>query len=385
MGMVFRAAGLKAPEKHLLTVYCNLTDPHGYCWPGEERLAADSGMSVRTVQRTKAALVARNLIKSVRRVDRQTGDPISNLTRVNLPLLASMARKRTRFDDDLLAGLITFDDDAQGDPETTLPAIDAAAETGHGAEEATQRALEAPETAADTLADLLSRHIGGRDGDADTLADLLFRHIGGSEPPYWREVPANMADYLSEIPKGSLSPASPTDTAGTAGLLAEERESGRLASDKPKRTPKLGKKPTGPTVDHALLEQAESVVAAYAAASGRPMVNGTRAALLTSVSEHLEAGYPVEWLADRAREMAVRGWLDLAQHVARSQVPLPGQRQEPQQAQAAFRPEPILCDACRDDEGLLYTRDPLTGVERIVGRCSHGADAAAPAGTGAGR
>jgi hypothetical protein len=119
MGMVFAAEGLDGSEKLLLLALTNYTDPHGYCWPSEQRLADDCGTSRSTVQRTKRKLAARSLVKSVRRVNPKTGEPISNLTRVNLPLLASLSRSRTGYDDDLI-DRITFDDDSQGDPASTL-------------------------------------------------------------------------------------------------------------------------------------------------------------------------------------------------------------------------------------------------------------------------
>lgn len=119
MGMVFAAAELDGTEKLLLLGYTNYTDPHGYCWPSEDRLADDCGTSRSTVQRAKRKLAARNLLKSVRRVHPQTGDPISNLTRINLPLLASMARNKVAYGDDLI-NAISFDDDSQGDPASTL-------------------------------------------------------------------------------------------------------------------------------------------------------------------------------------------------------------------------------------------------------------------------
>lgn len=68
------------------------------------------------------------------------------------------------------------------------------------------------------------------------------------------------------------------------------------------------------------------VVAAYAATLGRPVLNGTRAKLERQAVELLAAGLPEGWLADRAREMAPRGWTDLARHVERSTVPIPGQQ-----------------------------------------------------------
>lgn len=118
MGMVFAAEGLDGSEKLLLLGYTNWTDPYGYCWPSEERLVDDCGTSRSTVQRAKRKLAKKNLLKSVRRTNSQ-GEPISNLSRVNLPLLASMARAEKTYDDNLI-DQITFDDDTQGDPETTL-------------------------------------------------------------------------------------------------------------------------------------------------------------------------------------------------------------------------------------------------------------------------
>ncbi|MET9053268.1 helix-turn-helix domain-containing protein [Streptomyces bacillaris] len=93
MAMVFAAEGLEGSEKLLLLAYTNYTDPHGYCWPGEERLAEDTGTSLSTVRRTKKKLIGKNLVRSVRRPE------TSNLARVNLPLLASMARTRRAYDD----------------------------------------------------------------------------------------------------------------------------------------------------------------------------------------------------------------------------------------------------------------------------------------------
>ncbi|GAA3037617.1 helix-turn-helix domain-containing protein [Streptosporangium longisporum] len=111
IGMVYAAdGGLEANEKHLLGAYCNHTDVHGYCWPKIERLADETGMSVRTVNRVNSALKAKKLIKSVRRFNPRTGEPISNLTRVNLPLLESMKRAPKEYDDNLIEA-ITFDEE----------------------------------------------------------------------------------------------------------------------------------------------------------------------------------------------------------------------------------------------------------------------------------
>ncbi|MER7111896.1 helix-turn-helix domain-containing protein [Streptomyces sp. NPDC000229] len=105
MGLVFAAAGLDGAEKLLLLAYCNRTDDHGYCWPGQKRLVDDCGTSAATVKRVKKSLVDKGLISSVRRVHPVTGDPITNLTRVNLRLLEQMARPRTAYDDNVVEQL----------------------------------------------------------------------------------------------------------------------------------------------------------------------------------------------------------------------------------------------------------------------------------------
>ncbi|MGP4001522.1 helix-turn-helix domain-containing protein [Streptomyces sp. 8N706] len=110
MGLVFEAQGLDGPEKLLLLAYCNRTDDHGYCWPGQKRLVDDCGTSAATVKRVKKSLVDKGLISSVRRVNPVTGDPITNLTRVNLKLLSEMARPRTVYDDNVVEQ-ITFAED----------------------------------------------------------------------------------------------------------------------------------------------------------------------------------------------------------------------------------------------------------------------------------
>lgn len=114
MAMVFAADGLTGPEKHLLLAYTNYTDPNGYCWPSEQRLADDCGTSVSTVARQKRSLKGKKLLASVRRINPRTGEPISNLSRVNLPLLASMRRPDRSYDDNLMQQ-ITFDENEGSD------------------------------------------------------------------------------------------------------------------------------------------------------------------------------------------------------------------------------------------------------------------------------
>ena len=110
IALVYAAGGLSANEKHLLGAYCNHTDAHGYCWPSVPRLMDETGMSERTVQRTNALLRKKSLIKSVHRVNPKTGLQISNLTRVNLPLLASIRRPERDYGDNIIEE-ITFEDE----------------------------------------------------------------------------------------------------------------------------------------------------------------------------------------------------------------------------------------------------------------------------------
>lgn len=120
MALVFAAEGLDGGERLLLLAYTNHTDQHGYCWPSEQRLADICGTSLSTVARKKRTLTAKGLVKSVRRINARTGEPITNLTRINLPLLESMRRPPRSYDDDLVQE-ITFDDERGSDLLTCHP------------------------------------------------------------------------------------------------------------------------------------------------------------------------------------------------------------------------------------------------------------------------
>lgn len=150
ISMVLEAEGLDGPEKLLLIAYCNRTDDHGYCWPGQQRLADDCGTSPATVKRVKKKLVEKKLIASMRRVDPKTGEPITNLTRVNIELLASMKRPDKKYDDNVIERL-TFDADA---PRPTKKKK-AAKGTGQGADQVRAQDEPDPVDNPDTPPDLL--------------------------------------------------------------------------------------------------------------------------------------------------------------------------------------------------------------------------------------
>lgn len=106
MQMVFDAGDLTSAEKSVLLAYCNFTDAHGYCWPGVERIADMTGISVRTIKRTRAALTERGLLGSKRRLN-STGQSITSMTRVNLTMLADLKRPARNYDDNVIEE-ITF-------------------------------------------------------------------------------------------------------------------------------------------------------------------------------------------------------------------------------------------------------------------------------------
>src|SRR5216117_1530379 len=101
MALVFEADELAGPEKLLLLAYANFTDPHGYCWPGVDRLAAMTGTSKSTVIRTRKGLEARNLLRHQRRTTK-AGDRDTNMYRINLDKLRSMRRQGARYDDNVM-------------------------------------------------------------------------------------------------------------------------------------------------------------------------------------------------------------------------------------------------------------------------------------------
>ncbi|MEU2856725.1 helix-turn-helix domain-containing protein [Streptomyces syringium] len=307
MGMVFAAEGLDGSEKLLLLGLTNWTDPHGYCWPSEERLADDCGTSRSTVQRAKRKLIKKNLFKAVRRQNSR-GEPISNLSRVNLPLLASMARTRDSYDDDLIS-MITFDDDSQGDPEATL-----------------RGTPDAPETPSDLLT---------RQSDSYPESDRLGVRVNLTHTPSQND------SQSRSYPEGNLSLSARAEAAGVG-----ERE--MLAPPEDKTNPAEA----GAVVpeqreggEHAAA--AERVVAAYAAALGRPVLNGTRAALGRQAVTLLASGLPESWVCARARELVAHGWTDLVRHAERSTAPVRPVRLDSGVQRGGI---PEWCGVCNDGE-----------------------------------
>lgn len=107
MTLALYVDGLSSSEKLVLIAYAEHANRHGYAWPSAQRLADVTGLSRATVTRANASLRKRGLIKTVRRVNPKTGEPISNLTRINVDLLRSMQRRDVEEYTDLIEE-ITF-------------------------------------------------------------------------------------------------------------------------------------------------------------------------------------------------------------------------------------------------------------------------------------
>ncbi|MEV0185825.1 helix-turn-helix domain-containing protein [Streptomyces sp. NPDC050625] len=302
--MVFAAQGLDGAEKLLLLAYTNRTDDHGYCWPGQKRLIDDCGTSAATVKRAKASLIKKGLIASVRRVDPVTGDPITNLTRVNVPLLASMARPKTAYHDNVIEQL-TFA------PVQQTPRPQKSARTS-------------PRMGSNQLKAHLEPDPGPlRAQNEPTLSSNRAQPQRKMSPPPAQNEPLNLNE-LSENPH--LSPATGTPVVETAptGPAKERKRQALHKTDSPSAPPATPTAAGMPKQRDPLEHQAAGsrIVAAYSAALGRPVLNGTRAKLEGQAVELLAQGLPEAWLCDRARELAARGWSDLVRHAERSTAPL---------------------------------------------------------------
>ncbi|MFE4634885.1 helix-turn-helix domain-containing protein [Streptomyces sp. NPDC056773] len=216
MAMVINAAGLDGPEKLLLLAYCNRTDAHGYCWPGQGRLVDDTGTSAATVKRVKGRLVRKNLIKSVRRINPTTGESITNLTRVNLPLLDSMRRPPKEYDDNTVQHL-TFD------PQSPAPAEHARA-APHPAELRPAQDEPAPSRGAAVPAELLTAQHEPGPGltprphpaqDEPAGVRNLSPRAGQAEPLTVREPPGNRQKPFQPSGRREKDGAESARTAGT--------------------------------------------------------------------------------------------------------------------------------------------------------------------------
>lgn len=302
MGMVLDAEGLDGSEKLLLIGYTNWTDPYGYCWPSEQRLADSCGTSRSTVQRVKRKLIKRKLLKSVRRVNSK-GEPISNLSRVNLPMLASMARKRTAYDDNLIDA-ITFDDDTQGDPEATL-----------------RGTPDDPETPSDLLT---------RQSDSYPESNRLLPRVKMTPTP--SQIDSQSRSYPVEIPLSHPSARTRARLGASAGAEREkitplEKPTGEPAASRRQAAvpePVVAEVPEQREgSDKGAAAAGARIVLAYAAACGTSADNGDLARLQAQAVVLLGKGLPEAWLCEQVQVMAANGWKDLIKHYNHPKVTPP--------------------------------------------------------------
>lgn len=109
---------------------------------------------------------------------------------------------------------------------------------------------------------------------------------------------------------------------------------------------------------------ANTVVAAYIEALGRPISTEARSKFREQALSLLADGFPVAWLADRARELAAKGWADLAKHCDHSTVPT---TRKPTDSKSDW------CGQC-DDPNYRMRRDPARGGELVeCDTCNHAA------------
>ncbi|MER5509324.1 hypothetical protein ABT052_28905 [Streptomyces sp. NPDC002766] len=287
MNLVFQAEGLNTGQFAFLMACANHTDDRGYVIAHMQQIADEAHMALRTAQAKRAELEKRNLLKAAPRYSPKNGAQIANLFRINLDLLQSMKRARKDYGPSLVEEL-TFDapdENRRSDPhaESAPPPADLAGDGGAGS-------APPPAESAPPPADLAG------DGGAGSAPLLL-----PSTSPSSLSLTAQRGEGPSSVPsdgerENEASPANSNNPSGAE--LPQQRE-----------------KP-------AEYAAGERIVAAYTAALGRPVLNGTKAKLERQAVELLAQGLPEAWLCDRVREMAARGWSNLAQHAERSTAPI---------------------------------------------------------------
>lgn len=144
-------------------------------------------------------------------------------------------------------------------------------------------------------------------------------------------------------------------TAVAADAVAQQpppRATGTDSQQQGQQQPQAASRP--PAVPAGPTDAAERIIDAYTAVLGRPLLSATRNRLHGQAAEALAAGYPEDWLTDRARELAAHSWTDLAKHVEKSTAPLPGTA--PPAAASSGRPP--WCGECGDDMAPAAAGNP---------------------------
>lgn len=80
-----RTHGLPAPRRHVLLLLANYADDAGNCFPKQDRLADESGLSVQTVRKCIREFEAAGILKTTSRNRSEGRGRISNLYTLDLP------------------------------------------------------------------------------------------------------------------------------------------------------------------------------------------------------------------------------------------------------------------------------------------------------------
>lgn len=282
MNLVFQADGLSVGEGAFLMACCNHTDAKGYVIASMQQLADEAHLKESAAKSNKQKLIQRGLLASSERYSPKNGARIADLYRVNLELLASMKRARTDYGPTLVEEL-TFKV-PQENPRSDPPSD---SDPPRGRNPTPPRRIPTPPRS---------------DPDPAPPSD--------SDPLL---LPSKTPSSLSSVSGGADGTRDvPPDGERETEAPAEDHNSNPSGTELPQQRERSDKSAAA----------RDRIVAAYAAVLGRPVLNGTKAKLEKQAVELLAQGLPEAWLCDRVREMAPRGWSDLAQHAERSTAPL---------------------------------------------------------------
>lgn len=147
--------------------------------------------------------------------------------------------------------------------------------------------------------------------------------IAFNEPFPVPNVQVSGGQNADQVVSGLYSGGQPADQGGQRAVQEEDvfkKTKKTLSPRVPK--PRKVALPTGKNERETTFSQdTNSVIAAYVTAIGRPVSPATQTKLTAQAAELLAADFPAWWLQDRARELATKGWTDLAQHCDRSTAP----------------------------------------------------------------
>lgn len=334
MSMVFKAGGLSVGEGAFLMACANHTDAKGYVIAHMQQIADEAHMSLRSAQAKRAELEKRRLVRAAPRFSPKNGAQIANLFRINLDLLKSMERPRKDYGATLIEEL-TFDEAPDEGPEEN-PSSDPHADSA-----------PPPANPAPPPADFAPPHADLAGAGGAKSAPLL--------PP---------SSSPSSLSPGAGVPEDADASGGTGSVGERESEASPEGQNPSGAELPQQREPSQPNA------AAGRIVTAYAAALGRPVLNGTRAKLERQAVELLAQELPEAWLCERARELAARGWSDLVRHVERSTAPIEG----PGAVGSGRSGVPEWCGECGEDWGdaaRLNARFRVVGPEGSQELCPH--------------